>query len=45
MNIKIINYKIVLKEIGIGLIFIIIFSNIISYLRKPALSSTQLLQL
>jgi len=45
MNIKIINYKIVLKEIGIGLIFIIIFSNIISYLRKPALSSTQLPQL
>jgi len=39
MNIKQ-NYKKVLKEIVIGVVLLFIFTNIISYLRKPELSST-----
>ncbi len=38
------NMKSILKELTIGLIAIFILSNIISYIRKPELSSTQLPQ-
>jgi thiol-disulfide isomerase/thioredoxin len=39
------NLKKILKEIVIGAILLFIFTNIISYLRKPELSSTRLPQL
>jgi len=38
------NFKSILKELILGLIAIFILSNIISYVRKPDLSSTQLPQ-
>jgi len=38
------NIKSIIKEIVIGVILLFIFTNIISYLRKPELSSTQLPQ-
>ena len=38
------NMKSILKELTIGLIAIFILSNIMSYIRKPELSSTQLPQ-
>jgi thiol-disulfide isomerase/thioredoxin len=44
MNIKQ-NYKKILKEIVIGAALLFIFTNIISYIRKPELSSTHLPQL
>ncbi len=39
------NLKKIVKEILIGAILLFIFTNIISYVRKPELSSTQLPQL
>ena len=39
------NIKSIIKEIAIGAILLFIFTNIISYIRKPELSSTQLPQL
>jgi len=36
------NFKKILKEIVIGAILLFIFTNILSYMRKPELSSTQL---
>jgi len=39
------NIKSIIKEIVIGAILLFIFTNIISYIRKPELSSTQLPQL
>jgi len=39
-----VNFKKILKEIIIGSVLLLIFSNIISYIRKPELSSTQLPQ-
>ena len=40
-----INLKKILKEIVIGAMILFIFTNIISYMRKPELSTTQLPQL
>ena len=39
------NYKKILKEILVGAILLFVFTNIISYIRKPELPSTQLPQL
>ena len=39
------NVKVIVKEIVIGAVLLFIFTNIISYLRKPELSSTSLPQL
>jgi len=39
------NVKVIVKEILIGAVLLFIFTNIISYLRKPELSSTSLPQL